>query len=74
MIGKIFSKNVILSTIISTVLFFIIVNYFYYYFNDQSMFKELHYYEWVEYAYGTGTMAVCTFIIEAIRNVLRKDT
>ena len=73
MVSKFFSKNVIVSALISVVLFFVITNIFYYYFNAQSMFKELHYYEWVEYIFGTIAMGVCTFIVEGIRNVLRND-
>lgn len=72
MLSKILSKEVIMFTAVFTALFFIIVNICYYIFNGVNMFTPIHYYQWVEYALGTGAMAVCVFIIEALRSVSNK--
>jgi hypothetical protein len=57
---------------LTTVVYFIAANLGYYYFNRQSMFADIYFYEWVEYAGVAGVIMVCSVVIELFRN-LRKN-
>lgn len=54
--------------ILTTAIYFITVNIGYYYFNKQTMFKDIYYYEWVEYAISTGIFFVCILLVEFFRS------
>ena len=58
---------------IYTLLFFGVVNICYWRYNmHQTMFHNIHYYAWVQYAEGAGMMFAAAFIFEMIRHLLRK--
>jgi hypothetical protein len=38
----------------------------------QTMFHNIHYYAWVQYAEGAGMMFIVSFILELLRNLLGK--
>jgi hypothetical protein len=59
--------------VIYTAIFFAVVNFFYWRYNmHQTMFHNIHYYAWVQYAEGAGGMFILSFIFEMIRNSLGK--
>lgn len=58
----------VLYAALTTVIYFISANIGYYYFNRQSMFADIYFYEWLEYAIVAGIIMVCSVVIELFRN------
>lgn len=53
---------------LTTLIYFIAANIGYYFFNYRSMFADIYYYDWVEYAIVAGIIFVCSVIVELFRN------
>ncbi len=53
--------------LLTTVIYLIASNIMYYVFNGQTMFKDIYFYEWVEYLVVAGIMLVSVFAVEMIR-------
>ncbi len=70
MFRKILSSTLYAALI--TVIYFIAANIGYYLFNRRTMFADVYFYEWVEYAIVAGIMFFCTLVVELIRNVFTK--
>lgn len=54
-----------------TFIYFIGANLGYYLFNRRTMFADIFFYEWVEYALVAGFVFFCMLIIEWVRNFIR---
>ncbi len=70
MFRKILSSTLYAALI--TVIYFIAANIGYYLLNRRTMFADVYFYEWVEYAIVAGIMFFCTLVVELIRNVFTK--
>lgn len=53
---------------LTTVVYFISANIGYYFINRQSMFADIYFYDWVEYAVVAGIIMICSVVIELFRN------
>jgi len=62
-----------LYALLTTIVYFIAANIGYYYFNRQSMFKDIYYYEWVEYVVVAVIILICSVIIELFRNLKKNN-
>jgi len=70
MIAKII-KAVIFAGLMTGV-YFIAANIAYYHFNGETMFANIHYYAWVQYAIGAAPMFVGALIVELLRTFLAR--
>jgi hypothetical protein len=65
-------KRSLFYALIITGIYLIAANIMYYVFNGQNMFKDIYFYEWVEYLVVAGIMLVTVFIVEMVRNRMAK--
>jgi preprotein translocase subunit Sec61beta len=52
-----------------TGIYFIAANIMYYVFNRQSMFRDIYFYEWVEYVVVAGILFVGVLLVEMTRKI-----
>jgi hypothetical protein len=45
----------------------------YYVFNGQTMYKDVYFYDWVEYLVVAGIMLVSVFIVEMVRAIKTRE-
>ncbi|MFA6010576.1 MAG: hypothetical protein WC799_11390 [Desulfobacteraceae bacterium] len=60
-------------SLVTTSIYLIASNIMYFVFNGQTMFKDIYFYDWVEYLVVAGIMLVCVFGVEMVRAIKARE-
>lgn len=60
-------------SLVNTCIYLIASNIMYYVFNGQTMYKDVYFYDWVEYLVVAGIMLVSVFIVEMVRAIKTRE-